>query len=222
MANSVKGAGHCVAGIEILPDGSLGNWIRPIGSGHEDALTNREQAYPNGANPQLLDVVDMRLLGHEPQGCQTENWRVDPTYRWVKVNTATIAQASALAESPPILFLNAGRSGKGWNDQIANDVADAQVTRSLHLIHVGAVEIQVTHGYNGGAHEIRAEFLHQRELYRLKITDPAVRNAFLPMGIGSYDLGSCLLCISLAAPFLKGSDDIWYRYKVVAGIVRLP
>ncbi|BAO89039.1 dual OB domain-containing protein [Caballeronia cordobensis] len=219
LANSEKGAGHCVAGIELLDDLSIGAWIRPIGSGHEGALTHREQAYQNGTSPQLLDILNVHLLEPRPQGCQTENWQVDPGFWWEKVGECAAADIDEYAENPEALFVNAGHTFKGVNDQIPEEIA-ALHPRSLHLIRLPALQVQVTAGFEGNPPEIRAQFIHGGTLYRLKITDPVVKNEFLPQGLGQYDLGACLACISLALPFQKNDGNL-YRFKVVAGIMRL-
>jgi len=218
FANSLKGSAHCVAGLELLPNDAVGEWIRPIGTGHEDALRDGEQAYADGTSPQLLDVLDVHLVDHRPQGCQTENWLVDTTLHWQRIGRYEPAGAIGLAENPETLFLNAGSSSGGINDQIP-DTLSGGITGSLHLIRVPNLRVHVQRGYGNGL-EVRGSFAHRGLNYRLKVTDPVIKAEFLPQGIGEHDLGACLVCISLAAPFLKPTDGIWYRYKVVAGVVR--
>lgn len=209
-----------MAGLELFPNNTTGGWIRPIGTGHEDALRDCEQVYAGGTSPQVLDILDVHLVGHRPQGCQTENWLVDTTRRWERFGRYRPVDVMGLTENPEILFANVGSSGGGLNDQIPNELADATVEGSLCLVRVPRLEIHVTTGYDGKL-EVRALFAHRGLDYRLKITDPVIKAESLHQGVGVRDLGECLACISLAAPFRKPADGIRYRYKVVAGIVRL-
>ncbi|WP_147486700.1 dual OB domain-containing protein [Burkholderia pseudomallei] len=220
FANSQKGAGHCVAGLELFPNNTVGGWIRPIGTGYEEALLHSEQAYADGTSPRLLDILDVHLVEPRPQGCQTENWFVDSTQRWSKFGQYRPADVAALAASPPTLFENMGHTSAGMNDQIPNATADARAG-SLLLVHVPRLEIHVIQGYHVGETKVQARFDYRGVDYWLTVTDPAVKREFQPHGIGAHDLGSCLACISLAMPFVKSSDQIAYRFKLVAGVIRL-
>jgi hypothetical protein len=220
FANSIKRGAHCVAGREILPGNVLGGWVRPIGTGAEDALLFGEQAYGDRTSPRILDILDVHLAEHRPVGCQTENWLVDSTQRWVKVGQYQPADMVGLVENPETLFENAGDTYAGLNDEIPNVTADAR-PGSLLLVQVPELEIHVIAGFHAGATKVQARFEYRGIRYWLTVTDPVVKAEFQPRGIGAHNLGACLVCISLAMPFNPNDGQVYYRYKLVAGVIRL-
>lgn len=220
FANSYKRGAHCVAGREILPGNVLGGWIRPIGTGPEDALLYGEQAYADGSSPGILDLLDVHLVDHRPTGCQTENWLVDSTQRWVRVNRYQPADMLGLVENPETLFENVGDTYAGLNDEIPNVTADSR-PGSLMLVQVPQLEIHVIAGFNAGTTKVQARFEYRGARYWLTVTDPAIVSEFKPRGIGTHNLGECLICISLAMPFNPNNGSVYYRYKLVAGVIRL-
>ncbi|HIC7214030.1 dual OB domain-containing protein [Burkholderia stabilis] len=220
FANSHKRGAHCVAGREILPGNVLGGWIRPIGTGPEDALLYAEQAYADGSSPRILDLLDVHLTDHRPAGCQTENWFVDTSQRWVRIGRYQPNDMAPLVESPETLFENVGDTYAGLNDEIPNVIADAR-PGSLMLIQVPQLEIHVIPGFNVGTTKVQARFEYRGARYWLTVTDPAIKAEFQPRGVGAHNLGECLACISLAMPFNPNDGPVYYRYKLVAGIVRL-
>ena len=84
LANSRKLGGLCIAGKEILGDGLAGGWVRPIGARPSEAILEHEQRYEDGSYPQVLDVIDILLLGPRPKDHQQENWLINEG-RWVRV-----------------------------------------------------------------------------------------------------------------------------------------
>ncbi|MFM0212164.1 hypothetical protein PQQ96_32745 [Paraburkholderia sediminicola] len=201
----------------------MGAWIRPVSGRQDEGVTLWEQRYDsaNGALPQVLDVINVPLLGHRPNGCQSENWVLDPDRWWTKdheVNWATIA---TYAENPDVLFVNAGRTFAGLNDEIPNAVA-VGLPNSLVLIAVPTLCIRVYAGYND-ARKMQARFQYNGVDYALGITDPVIEAEFFPQGLGEYETGRSLLCISLSMPFTKTNGNGGeYRYKLVAAVIRQP
>ncbi|WP_157384064.1 dual OB domain-containing protein [Burkholderia glumae] len=219
LANSRKRGEHCVAGIEVLDGGQLGGWIRPVGSGWEHALRTIEQSYADNTSPQVLDLLDVHLIEHRPDGCQVENWLVDGTRRWVKRGEVERQRLIGAMQPPATLFLNAGSTSAGFNDQIPT--AQADVTGcSLLLVHVPQVELRVFAHY--GRTKCQARFDYNGVHYWIGVTDPVIEAEFQPHGPATYDLGACLLSVSLSAPLVKEVDNISYRFKLIAAIIRLP
>ena len=218
LANSRKRSEHCVAGIEVLANGNLGGWIRPVGSGWEHALLSFEQAYTDNTSPQVLDVLNVHLLGHRPDGCQVENWRVDNTRRWVKTGTVDRHRLVSVVRPPETLFANAGSTSGGLNDQIPTVQAD-QSGGSLLLVHVPQVELHVINHFN--KIKCQARFVYNGVRYWISVTDPVVEAEFRPRGLGTYNLGACLLTVSLSAPLIKSVDNVSYRFKLIAAIIQL-
>ena len=218
LANSRKRGEHCVAGIELLKNGHLGDWIRPVGSGWEHALTTIEQSYSDNTSPQVLDVLDVHLVKQKPEGCQTENWSVDSTRRWVKQGTVDQTDLVAAIQAPSTLFLNAGSTSAGLNDQIPTAQADT-VAGSLLLIHAPEVELYVFNHF--GKTKCQARFVYNGVNYWIGVTDPVIESEFRTGGQKSYNLGPCLLSVSLSAPLVKDIDNVSYRFKLIAAIIRL-
>lgn len=218
LANSRKRGAHCVAGIEVLQSGAFGGWVRPIGSGPEDALLEREQCYTNGTSPKVLDVLDIQLAGHKPSGCQTENWLVNGVQNWVKVAEVDPAYLVGRFQSPATLFENGRDTYAGINDEVLNVVANGR-PGSLLLVQVPEVEVHVIKGWD--RLKCQARFRYNGIQYWLTVTDPAIEAQFLPKGLSNNNLGPCLLTISLSASLPKKDDSTEYRFKLVAAIIPL-
>lgn len=218
LANSRKRGEHCVAGIELLENGNLGGWIRPVGSGWEHALLTSEQAYADNSSPQVLDVLDVHLREHRPEGCQVENWTVDSTRRWVKIGQVDREALVGVIPAPATLFANAGSTSAGLNDQIPTAQAD-QSAGSLLLVHVPEVELHVIKYYD--KIKCQARFVYNGVRYWISVTDPTIEAEFRPGGPKIRNLGACLLSVSLSAPLVKDVDNVSYRFKLIAAIIRL-
>lgn len=218
LANSRKRGEHCVAGIEVLEGGYLGNWIRPVGTGWEHALRTVEQSYADDTSPQVLDLLDVHLLEHRPEGCQIENWSVDDTRRWVKRGEVNRLDLVGAMQPPATLFANGSSTSAGLHDQILTATAD-NVPGSLLLVHVPQVEVHVFNHY--GRTKCQARFDYNGIRYWIGITDPVIEAEFLPGGPKVRNLGTCLLTVSLSAPLVKDVDNVSYRFKLIAAIIRL-
>jgi hypothetical protein len=219
LANSRKRGEHCVAGIEVLNDGDLGSWVRPVGSGWEHALLTVEQSYLDNTSPQVLDLLDVHLLEHRPEGCQIENWIIDDTRRWVKIGEVDGRNLVDAMPPPLTLFANAGSTSAGLNDQIPTVQADSGAG-SLLLVHVPQVELHVFNHY--GRLKCQARFFYNGVRYCIGVTDPIIEAEFQPGGPKIHNLGTCLLSVSLSAPLVKDIDNVSYRFKLIAAIIRLP
>jgi hypothetical protein len=54
LAASRKPGGRCIAGKDMA---NTKKWIRPVGSGDDDAIDNIQSKYPDGKLAQVLDIL---------------------------------------------------------------------------------------------------------------------------------------------------------------------
>ncbi|MVO84327.1 hypothetical protein GPA10_05950 [Streptomyces sp. p1417] len=210
LANSRKHHGRCVAGIDMASN----TWVRPISdrTGHE--VAEHERRYGNGAEPRVLDVIEMRLVERRRSGFQRENWLIDSTARWKRAGRVAWDDLRHLEQRPQRLWINNGDSTKrGLNDRVSVAQADG-LTDSLKLIRVDSVTIAVAPAYDPSKRfEVRAEFRYSGFAYILKMTDCVYEEKFKGKGVGRYRLGESFLTVSL------GEEWCGYYYKMVAAII---
>ena len=81
LANSRKHGGRCLAG--LLTNG--GGWIRPISANPGGALNEKDYRLPNGAEPRVLDVIEIGCTCPKPAPHQPENWLIDNS-QWAPID----------------------------------------------------------------------------------------------------------------------------------------
>ncbi len=239
LAASLKNGGLCIAGREV-GEGGFGRWVRPISSRDGSELTFLEYRYEDYSSPQLLDVIDVPLLGPSAHGHQTENHLIDQTRRWVKRGRAAFRRLKDLAEEPAALWLNAGSTASGHYNCLAPAEA-AEFDWSLCLIRPEKAEVEVwvrTPPYmrlnaerksgslrddkqKSGEKACKVAFEYKGVAYKMSVTDPAIREEFEPRGIGQYSLrdwGEIFLCVSLSETFKNDGRC----HKLVAAVIRQP
>src|ERR1700746_3593958 len=105
LANSRKLTGRCVAGKEW--DGQrLGAWCRPVSVRERGELTAERWYRKTWRDPQLLDLIEVSLLGPRPSGCQTENYLVDTSVRWRFAGRLTARELLSALDRPGPLWMN--------------------------------------------------------------------------------------------------------------------
>jgi hypothetical protein len=216
LANSRKHSGRCIAGREVLPEGSYGGWIRPVSARPSAEISEEERRYQNGASPKLLDVIDVPMIAAAPHLYQTENYIIDAGYCWAKSGGVDWAALNSLLDDPASLWTNGDSTYNGSNDRMKLDVA-ARHDYSLALIRPDALRVHVvTEGaeFSNPRRRVRAGFRHRGVYYGLIVTDPAAERAFLAKDDGAYPLPNAYLCISLGEAHTDGSC-----YKLVATII---
>ena len=67
LANSRKLSGRCIAGRELIND-FPGDWIRPVSTREHQEVSEYERQYNDGSDPKLLDILDIPLQKHQPEG----------------------------------------------------------------------------------------------------------------------------------------------------------
>jgi hypothetical protein len=216
LANSKKPpSGRCVAGKEF--DGKrAGQWIRPVSVREGQEVSEDERRYENGRRAQLLDVINVPLIKHQPSGHQVENHVLADNY-WDPRGKATWAQVNALIDPYAADFWRDGGSTRfGLNDKIGELIA-ASMRSSLKLIRPDSFSLVVQRedGYEGrpSRKRVRGRFDYHGRTYILSVTDPLVEDDYLARNEGAYQIGSVLLCISLAS--------VWngYAFRLVASVI---
>ena len=220
LANSKKNSGRCVAGREVASAGA-GPWIRPVSDRPGEEVSENERQYKSGADPKLLDVIDVPLVRAAPHACQTENWLLDPHNYWCRVRQANWTELLQFTETPAELWVNQHSTYHGRNDEIPQALADA-LPGSLYLILVDCVDLHAfapQEAFGNPKRRVQARFTHAGVGYALWVTDPVVEREYLARPDGHHRLGECCLTISIGEPFQKNNGQS-YRYKLVAAIIR--
>lgn len=217
LANSRKLGGRCIAGREIF-DGRIGDWVRPVsGHGHGE-VSEADRRFRDGADPKVLDIIQVPMLRVKPHTYQVENHLIDAREHWRFVRRATPGEVrSALDDQAGPLWTNQSSTKHGLRDRV--DPADHRGGGSLELISVNDLEIRVaTEGaqFNNPKRKIRGQFTFGGLIYRLAITDPIIEREALRRDDGAHAFGKAVLCISLGD--VNERDGL--AYKLVAAVIK--
>ncbi len=215
LANSRKMSGRCIAGKEILPDGSVGEWIRPVSDRENEEVSEYERQYPDGSDPRVLDVIDVPLRQANPKNYQTENWLLDPDRYWVKIRTATAADLDQLLDPVESLWINGVSSLRGRNDRVSTETA-SRLSNSLRIIKIDSMDLVVSQpgmDFGNTRRSLQGRFWHDSVEYWLRVTDPIYERRYLQLDNGTYPIGAAFLTVSLGEPY-QG-----YSYKPIAAII---
>ena len=215
LANSRKRGGRCVAGKELLPDGTFGGWLRPVSARDDEEVSVRERSYGDGGDPKILDVIDVPLLGCKPKTYQRENWLLDPNQQWTKAGQMTWNHLCTMIDRDEPLWINGHSAPSGHNDRVPTDAA-AGLDNSLRLIRVNALTVTVSEPLRPSADYpiLRGSFDYHGEEYCFRITDPESESGSVELAYGDYAVGERYLTVSLGEPF-EG-----HAYKLIATIIR--
>lgn len=207
LANSYKPPnGRCVAGREILDD-AYGGWVRPV-----NGASTGEVPQPLCAHLNLLDIVDIHLSNHAPQGHQTENHIFDPQHQWTKRGKLAFGDLKKLCEQPTTLWVNSDKTALGTFDCISRSEA-ASLNTSLLLIRQARFTLQIgPHPFDANKNKksYRGIFNYNGTPYNLSVTDPVAR----AKPDGYLTLSDVYLCTSLTEPYQKDGRC----HKLVAAI----
>lgn len=217
LANSKKPpSGRCVAGKELEGE-RAGQWIRPVSARESREVSEDEREYESGLKAQLLDIIGIPLLGHEPTAHQTENHVLAADYYWEKSGVATWSQIRALEDPYDANFwMPATSTFHGLNDKVLPDVA-ARINTSLKLIVIPNLRIYVRDesGYGGlpSRRRVRGQFTYHGVQYLLSVTDPDADEAYKQRGLGEYQIQNAVLCISLS--------EVWngFASRLIASVI---
>lgn len=215
LANSRKMGGRCIAGKEISDHALPGKWIRPVSNRGNESISERERCYPDGSDPQLLDLIEVPLLNPKPNGYQQENWLLNASGQWRKVGRFYWDDLPQLADPEAPLWTNGFNSRGGENDQVPVDVADAH-NASLRLVRVKDLTVIVSEPSRPSANFpiLRGRFRHCGVTYCFRITDPVSESGSVNLRYHEYPVGERYLTVSLGEPF-EG-----HAYKLIAAIIK--
>ena len=215
LANSRKFGGRCIAGKEVLPNRTIGAWVRPVTDQGGGEVPNWECQYPDGSEPAVLDVLDISLLAHVPKDYQQENWELDPKQPWKKVQVAPFERAAVLLDPLAPLWSTGHSTYNGLNDRVPIEEATV-LTDSLRFIRVENLTLSVlAPGSRHGEDKQRLQgwFHHESDEYRLWVTDVLWEEEYLGKPSGRYPVGQAYLTVSLGEPH-EG-----FAYKLIAAII---
>jgi hypothetical protein len=217
LANSRKISGRCIAGKEITDDG-YGEWIRPVSSRPTGEISEYERRFEDGGHPQILDVITIPLIKHQPHHYQQENHLIDDGFYWEKEGAVRVDELCSMVDNiPNEMWVNGYSSYNGINDRIPEDVANS-LESSLLLVQPDTLAISVSvegAEFGGGKRKVRAIFSVNDHQYKLAVTDPKIESKYLKKEDGRYDIDASkvYICVSIGEPY-NG-----YCYKLVASII---
>ena len=215
LANSRKLSGRCIAGKELLPDGSIGAWIRPVTRRENGEVPLAACRYPDHGEIEVLDVLDIRLQRQSPKDYQQENWTLNPTNTWSKVRELPVQQVTELVDAVGLLWTPGHKTMHGLNDRVPFDEA-VSFSESLKFIEVRNLKIRVFvpgESFGETRRRVQGRFRYNHLDYWLWVTDALWEREYLQKADGYYFVGQSYLTISLGEPH-EG-----YAYKLIAAII---
>jgi len=213
LANSRKHLPlRCIAGKSVR-NGDAGTWIRPVNAPPERGISPADCAYEDGSIPNALDVIRIEILHADQHIFQSENFVIDPTRYWEKVDEIGPSELADMVDDPGSLW---ELGHPPYNDRVSSLL----LTRhrpTLYLIRPENVQFRVeAEGarFNNPRRKVRAFFSYGNVRYGLSVTDTAIEDHFRAQGDGlhSGDFVS-YFTVSLAELHTDG-----YAYKVIAAV----
>ena len=213
LANSRKRNGRCIAGKELLEDGSAGGWVRPVSAREDEEVSVVERQYEDGSEPRVLDVIELPVVESRPKGYQQENWLLDPSRRWTRVDRIGEPDLPQWADAAETLWINGYSTSSGLNDRVPLAAANA-LDDSLRLIRADDLELTVSApgaDYGDFTRRMHGRFRHGGTTYSLRVTDPIYEQRYPRHG--TYKIGGCFIAASLGEPYHG------YAYKLIAAVI---
>ncbi len=212
LANSFKIKAYCMAGKRINDK----RWIRPVSSNATGELSlSNVTCESKGVMISPLDIIEIDLQAPRPHDHQQENCIITPNPRTRIIGRIGWKQLTQFKDQPLQLWAPGYHTCCGLNDRVPDYMASQSIKNSLFLIHVAAVKFIVSmpsvHA-TGTRLKIQVEFEYAGEIYRLRLTDPALFQRVERLGIGSHAAGDAYITVSLGEPFLG------YCYKLAAAV----
>lgn len=211
LANSRKTRGRCFAGKEVLRDGSVGGWIRPVSNRETEEVSWREYHYEDGTDPLLLDIIETPLVEAKPKIFQQENWLIDDKQSWKKLGEISWDNLQQFADAPDSLGINGYSTKIGSNDRIPESLAGTLVD-SLFLIEVSDLVLVASDFYNRP--RVLGCFWYNGTEYRMWMTAHPHEREYINKPNDAYRIGKCFLTISLGSPHTDG-----FAYKFIASVI---
>jgi len=209
LANSRKYGGRCVAGKTVLPDGRLGDWVRPVSS-REYGTIEAERRLSDGREPSLLDVLEVPVTRACPTSYQSENWLLDPKRPWRCTGSLKWTDVLQGVDDPETIWGTGRSSIGGLNDRVGQSEATG-LANSLYLLLVDDLRLFVEPPRTKPS--LRAVFSQRGAHYALRVTDPRAELRYFWESETQISVGQCLLTVSLGEPLNS------FCYKLVAGVL---
>ena len=217
LANSRKLSGRCIAGREWSEEHGASSWVRPVSERENQEVSERERQYEDGSDPQVLDIIDMPVLEHQPNDHQIENWLLDPESYWIKVGTFPRNRLPEIKNPADSLWIDGHSTSHGSNDKIPFERIRS-VSDSLKLIHVEKLTLSVFapgEAFGNSKRRVQGQFQYAGAEYAFWITDPKYERNYLAKQDDDYKLENCYLTISLGEPY---RNDV---YKLIAAVIEV-
>jgi hypothetical protein len=224
LANSVKKAGRCIAGREIVSDGKqyqLGGWLRPVTDHGEGEVRDHERAYGDNSLAEVMDFAEVPLRGQVGDLCQPENWHIAGATRWSNLNAGFQRPTTEyLVERPRNLWLQPGEK----TDRVTHEYLAAHPPeQSLYIVRPESFRLSLwSTTWDGRVRrKRRCVFTYRGNEYDIGLTDPVVTGRYEdqipaagrpPVEIRLPCCDNVAVCVSLAGAF-QGC-----HYKVVATV----
>ncbi len=198
--------GYCIAGKELMEDGSLGDWIRPVSTKKWHLINKckfKHLPKSNGEPNLLVKYLKIPIHNYVPHGHQIENYQIDSRKELELLDSFSEQYKQSLGKTidkPENLWIM--NSSESDNDKVPKESME-KIDSSLLLIKVKK-QIKLFGE--------RACFIYNDDNYRLKITDIQLRDNFK-----NNDMlpENTLLCVSLPSVIKEKG----YAYKLVAGVI---
>jgi len=220
-----------VAGKEISWDDKgwhVAGWIRPIGKPEDEgAVPMHQMRFADGKTPQILDIIDVPLVGSANDPNHPEDWIIDLQYYWRRVRGFPSEELKLLEDQNPVMWSDASEPRK----VVSGYVSVMKKPGSLYfmrppkgwqiVIFRKTIWSQGTPTDRYKDHYL-LRFTVNAEVHEFDITDPGFTGTFghlvkspehgeAVVPIASPDLYFC--CLSLT-PAFKG-----YHYKILAALI---
>lgn len=200
LTKSYKHGGFCVAGIDI----NTGQWIRLVNS--DDPNTDeirKEQMFLNGKPIECLDIIEYDFIKNISNGCQTENWLLNTTFKPRFIKSITIDELINLIKIEKDDYFIFNNSNLLSIDEIS------KVNRSLFIFHVQNLKIEATtyESYGEIRFRYKCSFDYNNQQYtNISLTDPVYRD----IAQDGLNLTNALIVASL--PCVPYNDDLYYKF----------
>jgi hypothetical protein len=111
-----------------------GRWIRPVSARPAGEISEEERRYEDGTSAQVLDVIDIPIVGPPFARHQTENYLIDPDVVLDEGRqSCRYPASSSFWTTRSTLWKNGDSSLNGRNDRVRID-AGTEHAGSLYLI----------------------------------------------------------------------------------------
>jgi hypothetical protein len=212
FANSRKDGRRCVAGKTWSRTG-CGDWVRPVSRDPSRALPPALVAYQNGAQPCVLDIMQVPLDSALPEGHQQENALTNQDYFWTKTGQVCWADIDQWIDTPQQLWSLHDQSNGMINNRVSTSLP---VHSSLRLVRVSMLHIKLIDAPLAGnpyRRVVVGEFVYHGVSYRLHVTDTDIEAQCRAHPQQSLQLANAVLCVSLGNGFRQ------HYYKLIASVL---